>query len=80
MSTAFSQTGMALASGAFDFDNNSLAPVRWTVTVTNVQKAPFWFLVIVCLVYSVFGMVMTVVALLLRRTLGVRNQTTYTNG
>jgi len=72
MSTAFSQTGMALASGAFDPDVAALSRFRWTATVTKVRKAPFWFLVIVCLVYSVFGLAMTIVAFLLRRTPEVR--------
>ncbi|KAL6715332.1 hypothetical protein ACLMJK_007598 [Lecanora helva] len=77
MSTAFSQVGMALASGAFDFDkddNHTQARLRWTTDVTRVPKAPFWFLVVVCLVYSVFGMVMTVVAFVLRQKPGVRDE------
>ena len=74
MSTAFSQTGMALASGAFDFSDDAQARLRWTVQVTKVYKAPFWFLVVVCLVYSVFGMVMTGVAFFLRRSPEVRDQ------
>ena len=74
MSTAFSQTGMALASGAFDFDDNAIMRRRWTVNVTKVPKAPFWFLVIVCLIYSVFGIVMTIAAFLLRRTPEIRDQ------
>jgi len=72
MSKAFSQTGMALASGAFDPDDAALARFRWTVTVTEVHKAPFWFPVIVCLVYSMFGLAMTIMAFLLRRTPEVR--------
>lgn len=75
ISQAFSQTGMALASGAFDFSADGMEyQPRWTKTVTEVQKAPFWFLVIVCLVYSLFGIVMTVMAFLLRRSLSVREQ------
>ncbi|KAL8736381.1 MAG: hypothetical protein Q9181_002433 [Wetmoreana brouardii] len=74
MTKAFSQIGMALASGTFDFDNNIQQRFRWTQTVTKVPKAPFYFLVVTCLLYSVFGMVMTVVAFYLRRTPEVREQ------
>lgn len=74
MAEAFSQTGMALASGAFDFDNNVLQRFRWTLPVTMVPKAPFFYLVAVCLVYSAFGMVMTLLALHLRRSPKVRDQ------
>lgn len=73
LSTAFSQTGMALASGVLDFDDNAFIRPRWTVTVTQIQKAPFWFLVVVCLIYSAFGIVMTSVAFLLRRRPEIRN-------
>ncbi|KAL8706186.1 MAG: hypothetical protein Q9201_000764 [Fulgogasparrea decipioides] len=74
MAKAFSQTGMALASGVFDFDNNIQQRFRWTKTVTKVPKAPFYFLVVTCLLYSAFGMVMTAVAFYLRRTPEVREQ------
>ncbi len=74
MGKAFSQTGMALASGAFDFDNNIQQRFRWTLSVTQVPKAPFFYLVAVCLVYSVFGMAMTALAVLLRRRPEVRDQ------
>lgn len=74
MGKAFSQTGIALASGVFDFDNNIQQRFRWTVSVTKVPKAPFFYLVVVCLVYSIFGMVMTVLALHLRRRPEIKNQ------
>ena len=74
MGNAFSQTGMALASGVFDFDENVQQRFRWTEDVTQIQKAPFHFLVVVCLVYSVFGMVMTTVAFSLRRAPQVKDQ------
>ena len=74
MGKAFSQTGMALASGVFDFDHNIQQRFRWTVSVTKVPKAPFFYLVVVCLVYSAFGMVMTVLALRLRRIPEVKHQ------
>ena len=74
MGQSFSQTGMALASGVFDFDNNTMQRVRYDADVTRVHKAPFIYLVTVCLVYSVFGMVMTGVAFYLRRTPEVRDQ------
>ena len=75
MSISFSQTAMALASGAFDFDNTTgaaSARERWTVEATNVDKAPFWFLIVACLIYSVFGMAMTIVAFCLRRDPKIR--------
>lgn len=74
MGKAFSQTGMALASGVFDFDNNIQQRFRWTVPVTKIPKAPFFYLVVVCLGYSVFGMVMTVLALHLRRSPEIKRQ------
>ena len=74
MAKAFSQTAMALASGPFDVDDNLAQRFRWSVRVTQVPKAPFWYLVMVCLVYAVFGMVMTVVAFYLRRVKEVREQ------
>ena len=74
MGKAFSQTGMALASGVFDFDNNIQQRFRWTVSVTKVPKAPFFYLVVVCLVYSVFGIMMTGLALHLRRRPEVKDQ------
>ncbi|KAL9590285.1 MAG: hypothetical protein Q9203_000907 [Teloschistes exilis] len=74
MGRSFSQIGMALASGAFDIDSNIQQRFRYTTNVTRVPKAPFWFLVIVCLLYSVFGMAMTVTAFYLRRMPEVREQ------
>lgn len=67
MGKAFSQTGMALASGAFYRDYNTLQRFRWTVRITKVPKAPYFYLVVVCFVYAGFGMVMTGVAVALRR-------------
>ncbi|KAL8829144.1 MAG: hypothetical protein Q9170_006304 [Blastenia crenularia] len=74
MGTAFSQTAMALASGVFDFDNNTMQRERYNANVTEVRKAPLIYLVVVCLVYSMFGMAMTVMAFYLRRVPGVREQ------
>lgn len=74
MGKAFSQTGMALASGAFAFDYNIEQRFRWTVNVARVPKAPFFYLVAVCLIYSAFGIVMTVLALHLRRIPELRDQ------
>lgn len=74
MGRSFSQIGMALASGVFDIDSNIQQRFRYTGNVTRVHKAPFWLLVIVCLLYSVFGMVMTVTAFYLRRMPEVREQ------
>lgn len=74
MAKAFSQTGMALASGVFHFDHNIYQRFRWTKSVTRVPKAPLFYLVVVCLIYSVFGMVMTLLALYLRTRPEVRDQ------
>ena len=74
MGKAFSQTGMALASGVFNLDNNIWQRFRWNTQVTRVPKAPLLYLVVVCLVYSAFGMAMTILALLLRRKPEVRDQ------
>lgn len=74
MGKAFSQTGMALASGAFESDFNVQQRLRWNVSITKVPKAPLIFLVVVCLIYSVLGMVMAVLALHLRRRPEVRDQ------
>ena len=74
MGKAFSQTGMALASGVFDLDNNIWQRERRSMQATKVPKAPLFYLVVVCLVYSVFGMIMTILALFLRRRPDVRDQ------
>ena len=74
MAKAFSQTGMALASGAFILDNTTEQRYRWQVSVTKVPKAPFFYLVSVCLVYSVFGIMMTILAVCLRRRPEVKDQ------
>ncbi|KAL8692577.1 MAG: hypothetical protein Q9218_002425 [Villophora microphyllina] len=74
MSKSFSQVGMALASGVFDTDKNIQQRFRYRANVTRILKAPFWYLVVLCLLYSVFGMVMTVMAFYLRRMPEVREQ------
>ena len=74
MAKAFSQTGVALASGAFGYDNNVQQRFRWQAEVTMVPKAPFWYLVAVCLVYSVLGTAMAGLAVHLRRVPEVRAQ------
>lgn len=74
ISKAFSQTGMTLASGVFDFDNNIQQRFRWTISVTKVPKASFFYLIAVYLVYSMFSIVMTVLALHLRRRPEVKDQ------
>lgn len=74
MGRSFSQIGMALASGVFDTDSKIQQRFRYTANVTRVLKAPFWYLVILCLLYSAFGMVMTVMAFHLRRKPEVREQ------
>lgn len=68
MSKAFSQTGMALASGAFAYDVNYAQRFRYDQMITQVQKTPFWFLVISCLLYPILGFVAVISAFILRRS------------
>ena len=77
MSTAFSQTAMALASGVFDYNYTTRARYRWTGPATRVLKIPFWFLVITCLLYAVVGFLMTIVAFILKRTPQIREHQAY---
>ncbi|MCJ1474293.1 hypothetical protein MMC13_002951 [Lambiella insularis] len=72
MQKAFSQVGMAAASGAFTFDKNIQQRYRYDVLVTMVPMAPFWFLVVTCLLYSAAGLVTLAAALLLRKDSEIR--------
>ena len=67
MSTAFSQIGIALASGAFTYELNSEQRIRYDLQVTQVPKAPLWFLVSVCLIYILMSLGALVAALALQR-------------
>ena len=67
MSTAFSQVGMALASGVFTSELNVQQRIRYDLQVTEVPKAPLWFLITVCLFYTVISIVAFVAAMILRR-------------
>jgi hypothetical protein len=67
MGPAFSQVGMALASGAFASDFNIAQRQRWDQLLTVVPFAPLWFLVVACLLYAALGLGVTAAALVLRR-------------
>lgn len=68
MSDAFSQTGMALASGVFVHDVNQAQRFRYDQLVTQVAKGPFWFLVISCALTAMLILVAGITALMLRRS------------
>lgn len=68
MSDAFSQTGMALASGAFLPDVNIVQRFRYDQSVTQVAKGPFWFLVISCALSALLILVVGITASMLRRS------------
>jgi hypothetical protein len=70
MAVAFSQIGMALASGAFINALNIKQRLRFDLVVTKVPKAPFWFLVVVCFTYAAMGLVIFFIAFCLRRKEG----------
>jgi hypothetical protein len=67
MKTAFSQTGIALAAGVFICHPNFAERLRYDKLVTRVPLAPVWAMVILCLLYSLLGLVMVIAALVLRR-------------
>ena len=73
MSKAFSQTGMALASGVFTYDKNIAQRFRYDLIVTKVPKAPFWYLNVCCLLVSTLGFVLMAGAVGLRRSERVRS-------
>ena len=68
MNDAFSQTGMALASGAFVPDVNNVQRFRYDQSVTQVAKGFFWFLVISCALSALLILVAVITALMLRRS------------
>ena len=68
MSDAFSQTGMALASGAFMRKVNNAQRFRYDQPVTQVAKGPFWFFVISCALCALLTLAVGVTALVLRRS------------
>ncbi|KAL9094213.1 MAG: hypothetical protein Q9165_003353 [Trypethelium subeluteriae] len=71
MSLALSQTGLALASGVFDNDDN-IAQQLWSERyLTRVPASAFWFLVVTCLLYAALGLAVAAVAFTLRRNVGL---------
>lgn len=69
-----SQIGMAGASAAFQFDVNVQQRFRWDVAVTRVPFAPFWFIVVSCLLYAACGIVIVVAAFMLRTDEKIRRR------
>lgn len=74
MNKAFSQTGMALASGAFIYKDPIAQRLRYDQVITQVGKTSFWFLVIMCLLYPTLGIAGMITALMLRRTETVKTE------
>ena len=69
---AFSEIGMAAASGAFTYDKNIQQRYRGDITVTRIPFIPFWFLVVSCLLYSLSGIVMFAAAFILHKHQPIR--------
>ena len=67
MSSAISPIGMALASGAFMPVGNLQQRFRYYLMVTEVPKMPLWFLVTVCLIYTIISIAALIAAMVLRR-------------
>ena len=63
-----SQTGIALASGAFNRTNNKAMRIRYDTLVTRVPKAPYWFLVSLCLSYAAIAFFLLGAAMTLHRS------------
>lgn len=70
MAVSFSQVGIALASGAFNQTLNVQQRYRYDQAFTQVPKAVFWFLVVICLAYAALGLVIFIAAMWLRKTEG----------
>ena len=82
MAQAFSQVGVALSSGAFNYTTNIAQRERFDLEATSVPKAPVWFLAVVCALYALMALVVFIAALVLRgdkdtreaqRKLGLQN-------
>ncbi|KAE9364794.1 hypothetical protein N431DRAFT_489274 [Stipitochalara longipes BDJ] len=67
-----SQTGVALISGQLSPQENSEEQVRLNVIVARVPTAPLYFVVILCLLYCLFGVVLGAAAFYLSRRQDVR--------
>ena len=64
---SFSQVAVALSSGAFGYTTNLQQRERRDRTVTQVPKAPVWFLAVVCMLYALVSLGVFIGAFLLRR-------------
>jgi hypothetical protein len=67
MEASFSQIGVALSWGAFNYTLNDEVRWRFDMTVTRVPKAPLFFLICTCLLYAVIATAIAIAALCLRR-------------
>ena len=67
MVVSFSQIGMALAFGGFNRTLSDQARYRWDMSITRVPKAPLFFLVCTCFLYTVLASGIAIAALCLRR-------------
>ena len=66
MARAFSQVGVALSAGAFNYTTNIVQRARYDVSITVVPKAPVWFLAIACGLYALVSLGIFVAAMVLR--------------
>ena len=66
MARAFSQVGVALSAGAFNYTTNIVQRARYDVNITAVPKAPVWFLALACGLYALVSLGVFVVAMILR--------------
>ena len=74
MAVYMSQIGMAGASAAFTYGVNIQQRFRWDVAVTQVPYAPFWFIVVSCLLYAFCGILIVVAAFMLRKDDKIRRR------
>ena len=74
MGEAFSQTGMALASGAFLPQQSLAIRPQYLEFITSVPKAPFLYVISACLLYSALGVAMMIGAVNLRRLERIREE------
>jgi hypothetical protein len=68
MNLAFSQTFLALASGVYERAPNLEQRWRADVTMTRLEKVPFYFLVVCMFLYAFIVLVFTVIALSIFRS------------
>jgi hypothetical protein len=69
---SFSQVGIALSAGAFNYTVNNVQHERYDMVFTRVPKAPVWFLAVVCFVFALMSVVLFGLALYVRKQDGVK--------